>query len=367
MPRLFGVQSVLSTDMWPYWFLFMAPAYLAVTRLNRTPQMSSLVQRKQWSSEWQWIFVLLVLMIGWRHEVGGDWAIYLEQIESLANGSSSTSLQLQDPAFALANWFAAQSGLGVYFVNLLSAVFFSWGVLVFCRAQPRPWLALVVAVPYLITVVAMGYTRQGVAIGVAMLAMVALGQGNTLRFMFWIALAAVFHKSAVILVPLAILASSRRRFFTLLWVAVAGFALFALLLQESVDFLIYGYVQSQYQSAGAEIRIAMNALPAAIFLIFRKRFQLSSEQRSFWIWMAWSALLFVPLLIVSPSSTAVDRVALYWIPIQLFVLSRLPNALGQSQGKNAVWVYAVVAYSAAVHFVWLVYADTAFAWLPYQF
>ena len=83
--------------------------------------------------------------------------------------------------------------------------------------------------------------------------------------------------------------------------------------------------------------------------------------------MAWSALLFIVLLMVSPSSTAVDRVALYWIPLQLFVLSRLPDALGKKDCKNAVWVYAVVAYSAAVHFVWLFYADTAFAWEPYQF
>ncbi len=345
----------------------MVPAYLAITRLKPTPPIAMLVQRKNWSYEWRWFFVLLVLMIGLRHEVGGDWVIYFEDVESLADGSTLTSPRLQDPAFALLNWFAVQLGLGVYFVNLLSAIFFSWGLLVFCRAQPRPWLALAVAVPYLITVVAMGYTRQGVAIGVAMLAMVALGQGNTLRFMLWIALAAVFHKSAVVLVPLAILASSRRRLFTLLWVAISGFVLFVLLLQESVDFLIYGYVQSQYQSSGAAIRIAMNVVPGVLFLFLSKRFQLTTQQRSFWTWMSWGALFFVALLTVSPSSTAVDRVALYWIPLQLFVMSRLPNALGQREGKNALWVYAVVAYSAAVHFVWLMFADTAFAWLPYQF
>jgi hypothetical protein len=83
--------------------------------------------------------------------------------------------------------------------------------------------------------------------------------------------------------------------------------------------------------------------------------------------MAWSAMLFVVLLKISPSSTAVDRVALYWIPLQLFVLSSLPDTLGIKGGKNSVWVYAVVAYSATVHFVWLVFADSAAGWLPYQF
>ena len=353
--------------MWPYWLLFLVPTVLAVSRLKPVPQITLTAHHARWPDLWRVIFALLVLMIGFRHEVGGDWLTYIEHIETLAAGTYEDRFRRQDPAFAFFNELAIQTGFGVYLVNLLSAGFFIWGLLAFCRAQPRPWLALVVAVPYLITVVAMGYTRQGVAIGVAMLAMVALGKGSTLRFVLWIALAAAFHKSAVILVPLAILANTKRRIFTLLWVLASGAALFLLLLRESVDFLIYGYIESEYQSSGAGIRIAMNAVPAAIFLLFRKRFQLSLEERSFWTWMAWSALLFVVLLKVSPSSTAVDRVALYWIPLQLFVLARLPNALGKADGKNAIWVYAVICYSAAVHFVWLVFADTAFAWLPYQF
>jgi hypothetical protein len=111
----------------------------------------------------------------------------------------------------------------------------------------------------------------------------------------------------------------------------------------------------------------MNAVPAALFLSFRNRFQLSLKQLNFWTWVSWSALLLVVILQVSPSSTAVDRLALYWIPLQLFVLSRVPNAFGKQSGKNTVWVYTVIGYSATVHFVWLFFADTAFAWLPYKF
>jgi hypothetical protein len=83
--------------------------------------------------------------------------------------------------------------------------------------------------------------------------------------------------------------------------------------------------------------------------------------------MSWGGLLFVPLLIVFPSSTAVDRVALYWIPLQLFVLPRLPSALGNVEGKNILLVGSVLAYSALVLFVWLNYADTSSSWIPYKF
>ncbi len=353
--------------MWPYWVLFLIPAFWAVSRLKPAHYTALSVQQDRWPEAWRVIYVFLVLMVGLRHEVGGDWSTYIAVLETYTDTTTADKFGFQDPAFVLFNKVAAWTGTGVYLLNLLSAVFFSWGLLVFCRAQPRPWLALVVAVPYLITVVAMGYTRQGVAIGIAMVAMVALGERRTLRFILLIAFAALFHKSAIVLVPMAVLASTKRRVITLVWVVVAGLILFVLLLEEATSFLIYGYIESQYQSSGAAIRIAMNALPAALFLIFRKRFQLSPEQLPFWTWMAWSALLFILLLLVSPSSTAVDRVALYWIPLQLFVLSRLPSAFGQRAGNNAGWVYAVVAYSAAVHFVWLVYADTSYAWLPYQF
>jgi len=83
--------------------------------------------------------------------------------------------------------------------------------------------------------------------------------------------------------------------------------------------------------------------------------------------MSLAALGFVVLLLVSPSSTAVDRVALYWIPLQLFVWSRLPDVLGRFGQRNPLWVTAVFSYSAAVLFVWLFFASHAHAWLPYQF
>ncbi len=350
--------------MWPYWLLFLVPTFQAVSKLL---PVSPALLAKRWSVLWRTIFFLLALMIGFRHEVGGDWGAYLRQLERVGNEAFFETFTGGDPAFNLLNWLAAQSGLGVYWVNGIFAVLFTWGLLAFCRNQPRPWLALVVAVPYLITVVAMGYSRQGVAIGLVMLGLVALQNQSVLKFLLWIAFAATFHKSAVILIPLAALAGSRRPLLTLLLVAVTAALLFGLLLQEYVDGLMAGYVDAEYESTGAAIRVAMNALPAAVFLLLRKRFALEPAQRTFWTWMAWGALAFVVLLYVSPSSTAVDRVALYWIPLQLFVWSRVPDALGRPGGVNAFWVYAVVAYSAAVHFVWLFFATHSYLWLPYQF
>lgn len=351
--------------MLAYWLLFLVPGFQAVSKLR---QVAPPLPGKRWPVLWRVIFVLLALIIGLRHEVGGDWGNYLMNMEATTNLTLAEALAAGgDPADSFFNWVAAQSGLGMYLVNSVYATLFTWGLLVFCRKQPRPWLALTVSVPYLITVVAMGYSRQGVAIGLIMLGLVALENKSVLKFLLWIALAATFHKSAVILVPLAVLAGTQRRLLMLFWVGVTAALLFGLMLQESVNTLVLNYVDAELESTGAAIRVAMNALPALIFLLRRRRFELAPAQRKFWTWMAWGALAFVALLYVSPSSTAVDRVALYWIPLQLFVWSRVPDAMGRPGGANTLWVYAVVGYSATVHFVWLFFATHAYLWLPYQF
>jgi len=141
--------------MWPYWFLFGVPVWLAVKHLRPVANPA-----RRWGGRWRVVFVLLVLMIGLRHEVGGDWGNYVEHIEMVTNVPLQEALSQGDPAYSLLNWLAAEPGLGIYFTNTVCAALFAWGLLVFCRAQPRPWLALVVAVPYMVTVVAMGYTRQ---------------------------------------------------------------------------------------------------------------------------------------------------------------------------------------------------------------
>ena len=183
--------------------------------------------------------------------------------------------------------------------------------------------------------------------------------------MLWVAVAATFHKSAVLLVPLAILATQSSRLWAGLWVGIATAALYYLLLADNVNNSVTDYLEAGYKSEGAAVRIAMNALPATILLLFRKRFVWQPAERNLWIGMSVLALASVGWLLVSSSSTAVDRVALYLIPLQLFVFARLPDVLGRGRGVR-MWVIAVVLYYAVVLLVWLNFATHAFAWVPYH-
>ena len=349
--------------MWPYWFLFLIPAFYSISKFRLVDWTASSPPL-----QWRLMGILIFLMVGFRFEVGGDWFTYLEQLEELnIPFDNIVEIGRGEFSYKLLNWLAIQIGIGIYLPNLVSSCLFTLGLMSFCQNSPRPWLALLLAVPYLIIVVAMGYTRQGASIGLMMFGLVALKNNNHLKFLFWATLAALFHKSSVILVPLALFTGSRRPIINSFAIIVTGILLFVLILQEHVDFLIYGYLEQNYQSSGAAIRIAMNAIPACIFLIYKKRFKLNSNELNFWSWMSYGALAFILLLIISPSSTAVDRVALYWIPIQIYVGSRLPDALGSKTASRKFWVVTIIAYCAIVQMVWLVFGDTSYAWIPYKF
>jgi hypothetical protein len=311
--------------------------------------------------------VLLALLVGFRHEVGGDWFNYLDNFDLLAGNSFANAIALGDPGYKLIEWLADRLGYGVHFVNLIGGSIFAFGLSRFCFSLPRPWLALSVSVPYLVIVLGMGYSRQGIALGCIMAGLVSLINQRTGSFVLWVIIGATFHKSAVMLLPMAALAAAKGRLWTGLWVGVvAGFA-YVLLLQAEVDKLVSGYLDAQYQSDGALIRLIMNAVPAAVLLMLKNRFELPEGERRLWYWFSMLSLVALGMYAVSPSSTAVDRVALYLLPLQLVVMSRFPDAVSSRNGGRKIWVAGVVALYATVQFVWLVFSNYSSLWIPYRF
>lgn len=108
--------------------------------------------------------------------------------------SLAWSLGHTDPGYALVNWEVGRMGLRIWAVNLICASIFTVGLLSLCRLQPKPLLAVLVAVPYLVIVVAMGYTRQSAAIGFLMLGLSQYVRRATFRMLISLLLAASFHK-----------------------------------------------------------------------------------------------------------------------------------------------------------------------------
>lgn len=340
-----------------YWLLF---AFFAIgTVLTRENQST-------WRSSTPVLLlagaIIVWLAIGLRYKVGADWETYRFLFSYAHYASLGQTLWVGDPGYQFVNWIVQRMGGELWLVNLLCGLIFTWGLYRFARSQPDPWLCFAIAIPYLVIVVAMGYTRQAVAIGIIMAGLAALIRGrSTLRFAAYVACAALFHKTAVVVFPLVIFSADRNRLLNVIAGIACAFLLWDIFLAESVEGFVENYIKTEYSSQGAAIRLAMNLVPAAAFLAFGRR--LRFDRREFRMWRYFSvAALFMPLLLVAlPSSTAVDRLALYLIPIQVAVMPRLQYLFkGQGFGRMLILLYA-----ALVLFTWLNFAAHARYWVPY--
>jgi hypothetical protein len=339
---------------WALFAFFAAGALLAPTGGGRTHSRPLLALGA----------VITALLIGLRYKVGGDWETYDYLFSYAGHVSLGRVLKFGDPAFQLLNWGIAQFGIRVWAVNLVCGALFAWGLWRFSKAQPEPWLAFAVAIPYMVIVIAMGYTRQAVALGILMAGLASFHRNSsTLRFAIYVVIAALFHKTAVVAFPLVALANPRNRLLNLLIVVAVSYLLYGLFLEDAMEQFVQHYIKTQYSSQGAGIRISMTMLAAIVLWITRGRLGLNETERKLWTNFSLAAVAALVLLFVLPSSTAVDRISLYIIPLQLAVLSRVPLATGSPLGGRV----AVLGYSAMVEFVWLNYAQFSKAWVPYHF
>lgn len=341
--------------MLTYWLLYLIPAGIALF-VKQSPRSNLM--------PWIYIGFFFILIIGFRFDVGGDWSNYLRNYNDMQGLNLFEMLRHGDPGHQFLTWVSQQWDLGVYGINMFYGTIFMIGLIKFSRLQTYPWISMAVAVPYMVIVVAMGYSRQAIAIGLFMFAISYLQKGNFKTYVVLIITAALFHKTALLLLPFGVfLSGSRGIILRVLMIIPIAYGVWDMLLSEQQEHLWRSYVEEQMESTGAKIRVVMNLFPSLLLLMFRKEWKRSFNDYTFWYWIALGSIISVGL--VGFASTAVDRIALYFIPIQLIVYARLPYLVRKQISPMITKFMIILAYTAVL-FIWLHFAAHAYAWVPYD-
>ena len=305
--------------MLPYWLLlgiFAIGALVSRPDLRRDKPIGVLIVAA----------LILVVMIGLRDEVGVDWENYLRAWNAAPTMSLPGYWKFRpgDPVFYAIMWQLSNWDWPYWSLNLICAVAFTWGLIRFARQQPNAWLAVAVAVPYLVIVIAMSGIRQATAIGFIFLALASFRTGSTKGFLLWTLVASLFHASAIVVLPFAGLSLTKNRFQSLVLLVATGL----------VGYFVVGSTFDEYsrnylgryviKSSGTVFRIWMSLIPAIIYLLLNRRLPLTDQERSLWRNFSLLAVASVPLVFVVTSTTALDRLLLYAFPLQIMVLAWLP-------------------------------------------
>lgn len=325
---------------------------------------------KQWKPDRYGFFaasvaIFLTIFIGFRYFVGVDWVTYEIIFLDIYRMSLLQALTYGDSGYSLINWSVAQFGGQVWHVNLICAGLFSTALVLFCGCLPRPGLALAVAVPTLIVVTAMGYTRQATAIACVMIAFWQFRGGVSWRWLAWLLVAVLFHRSAIIVLPLFLVSSSRQW-----WVGVAfGGAIVSILLFsvifQNLDAVLSLYFEGGIESSGALPRVAIGSLVGLAYFAIRGN-NVFGERQVLVRNIAIAMIALLPIFFIIPSNTVVDRIGILLVPFQSAILAGFSASFVKQPILESVATLAIIAVYTAIFLVWLFVATFASYWVPYE-
>ena len=267
-----------------------------------------------------------------------------------------------EPLFNYLNVLSSTLGFYIYGVNFVCALIFLIGIFAYANCTARPWLAIAAVTPYLCFVVGMSGIRQAAAIGVSYIALANWPRLSIIVKLLFIAIAMGFHTSAVILIVLVIFDDRER-----LWLKLIFSALFL------AYFLSYGlttdiiegynsrYLKQNVISFGAAQHVTLSAFPAALYFVFSKRIANAGWNNSLVAIGAIGSIVALPLTAIS--STGVDRLALYFSYVQMWIYPALVEALKEDEH---VVLFGVTIIILSVFFVYFTFGITISGYVPYH-
>ena len=349
--------------MIPYFLLYF---FLALKSLEETSLKNIFKKSSQ-----QILIVFFSIFIGLRVEVGCDWYQYIRLFDTIKSSLAEAFDVLKlEPTFIFLNSMFGPLQNGYILVNFVCGIIFSYCLIKFCATLPRPWLALCTAYPNLILVVSMGYTRQSVAIALALLAFVALENGKFYRSILLIIFGSTFHRVGLfyLFAPLLYtfqIGSQFNKSIRILLTIPIGYIFVDQLIIKQISSYQFSYLELNATSSGAYVRVILLLIPSIIFLGYLNKFKLSKIYKSIFFVMAIISFVALILLLTSFSSTAVDRIALNLLPIQLVVASYLPDT-GILKINKSIWKIFMILSILPIMSVWLIYAVHSYCWIPYK-
>jgi membrane-associated HD superfamily phosphohydrolase len=106
----------------------------------------------------------------------------------------------------------------------------------------------------------------------------------------------------------------------------------------------------------------MSFFSAVIFFIFYKKYTEKFDDQKLWFIFSIISIILLPAAFYY--STFADRIAIYFIPLQLVVLSRIP-VLIRSPYNRTIFIFGVICMYVTTLYVWLNFGNYSSFWLPY--
>jgi len=341
-----------------YWVMFCLPILFLFSSIKVDKNSSELL--------FFIVSLFLIIIIGLRHEVGGDWFGYIKNYSILLDSESVTDLiSVRGDIFYESIYFMSIKFFdGIYTTNLISSIPFVIGLIRLIRISPYYCLALSVSVPYIIIIVSMGYTRQAAALGFLMIGLVHLLRGDSLKFYILVLFGALFHKTVIIMLALGYMYNNAINLKNVIIILVTIFLFVYVFMLGDAESMIFHYITDvKMHSSGALIRSAMMFFSAIAILAYKKKLEYMYGDMRMWKLMSYITVFLFPFSFYL--STFIDRLFIYFLPLQIVAFSRVASAINSELYRVSFVIFVLFLYAMAL-FVWINFGVHTQNWIPYD-
>ncbi|HEX8579893.1 MAG TPA: EpsG family protein [Allosphingosinicella sp.] len=340
--------------MIPYLLILLLPlAWLQALRSYAPGRILSLL-----------VPALLVTFVGLRHHVGGDWHSYVTMYDNAVRYSFRDAIAVNDSGYMFLNVVAARLNTGVWLVNLVCAAIFVCGLTLFCQRLPFPSLALLISIPVLVVVCAMGFTRQAAALGLLLAAYRLFEERRGWLALLLAGVAISVHWSGAFFLPLVLLLALGRGL-TIPWTFALGAMGAAIVLVVEANIPnVADYIEKSGIAHAAAFRLVPSVAACALYL-YKGEFGLNATQRTamrYMIAMTFSCVLLLPIF-----PTISDRIGLYLVPAQMVGLTAFVASFPQDQRARRTSTICIAAVYITFYIGWMLNSRSfGFWWFPYD-
>lgn len=311
----------------------------------------------------------LMLLAGTRYHVGCDYTGYLNRFKDAGRLTSwDTLLLAEEPAFNGLVLAIKEAGLSYDVLIVTVSCIYVVCLMRFASLARTPLAFLVLAFPVLVVQLGMSGIRQAMAVGFLMLALVSFTGRARLLTAIWVLVAAQFHASAIIFLPMALLAGRHLSTRRILVALIVLGPVVVYLLQDRLGVYSDRYVEQIYgenSSSGAWFRYALVVLPFIMLARWYRRVEARFPE-TIELMRLFMLIAFVLAPIGLLSSVALHRLVFYIMPVSIITLLAVAETLAVIWRERAIRLAPFVVYGAYI-LVWFSLSGHASScYVPYQ-
>jgi len=318
------------------------------------------------------LFSYLLFLIGLRYEIGGDWINYFNNFQAINNIFFSNYFEQDlgilfktEPVLVLLNLITPN----IYIFNLSCSFIFLLGLFVLISSFDDKYLSIVIAIPFLILLVALGYQKQSVTLGFLMLSYNFYIRNNFFLFIVFALISCLSHYSAsfiiiFILYDLIINKKTKINLFILILFIIFIIMFIIISFDKINNVLINNYILEKQRSIsnGVIPRLSIQIISIIFFFISYKYWNNRIEIKRIILFNIILTILTLPF--VTLYSNLIDRMLFYFMIIQLMIFGNYRIILyNKFYLMFRVSIYTLYLF---LTFFWFTFSYFADYWVPYN-